>query len=142
MPGTLSFSVVAGGNPQNIYCYWLIQAPKNKVKKKLIFNCSLQFILRFFIKQRVYLEFTNVNVEPTAKTGGCSTNYISVASSSKPTDSYKVCGQRESVKLVTTYNSVLIGFVMKSMTQMKFDFGLAYKILGDSEPGNLIFKKK
>ena len=90
-----------------------------------------------FCQKRVYLEFKNVNIEPTVKTGGCSSNYIAIASASKPTDSYKVCGQRESVKLVTTYNAVLIGFVMKSqMSQMKFDFGLAYKILGDADTGN------
>ena len=80
-------------------------------------------------------------MEPSTRLGGCGTNFISVASANKPTDSYKFCGQKEIVKLVTTYSSVLIGFATRTFQDLNFDFGLIYKIL-DPEPGNFKQEKK
>lgn len=61
---------------------------------------------------------------------GCNTNYVSIASLNKPSENYKLCGVRRGVKLITTYNSVLINFV-NNIRDMNAGFSLVFKVISD-----------
>lgn len=67
---------------------------------------------------------------------GCSLNYISIASASKPKEDYRLCGQRRGVKLITTYNNVLVRFVTKHLKDISAGFSLIYRIIKDPSECN------
>ena len=99
----------------------------------------------FLIKlKRVYIAFDYINI-PSVEHGrraessnDCSSNYISIASEKKPNEYYRLCGNRQGVKLITTYNNVLINFVTKSvLTDYIGAFSLVFRIITDPSARNL-----
>ena len=61
----------------------------------------------------------------------CFSSYVSIASDNKPSEDYKLCGSRRGVKLVTTYNNVLINYVTNSLNDFPSSFSLMYRIIAD-----------
>ena len=66
----------------------------------------------------------------------CYNNYISVSSQNRPEEYYRLCGNRKGVKLITTYNNVLINFVTNSIRDFVAGFSLVYKIISDPSARN------
>lgn len=89
-----------------------------------------------FLSKRVYLVFDYVNL-PNGPVGskvdqfGCSSNYISIASLFRPNEDYRLCGQRRGVKLITTYNIVLINFVTASLSDLTAGFSMIFRVISD-----------
>lgn len=93
------------------------------------------------MKKRVYLVFDIINIpsDQNGDSSDCSSNYVSIASEKKPFDIYKLCGNRKGVKLITTYNNVLINFVMnKNIADLIGSFSLIYRIITDPSACNFL----
>ncbi|CAF1063533.1 unnamed protein product [Brachionus calyciflorus] len=114
MSGTLNSPAFKSGYSYTADCSWIIRAPKN---------------------QRIYFVFDFINLGniPGSELDqyGCSSNFISVASEQKPEEDYRLCQQRRGIKLITTYNNVLIKFVTKSLKDITAGFSIIYKIIKD-----------
>lgn len=60
---------------------------------------------------------------------GCTTSYISIASLYRPNEDYRLCGQRRGIKLVTTYNVVLINFVTTGLSDPTAGFSMIFRVI-------------
>lgn len=61
---------------------------------------------------------------------GCTSSYVSIASLYRPNEDYRLCGQRRGVKLITTYNVVLIKFVTTNLkNNPAFGFSLIFRLI-------------
>jgi hypothetical protein len=74
-----------------------------------------------------YVNFPQYDLFPDI----CFSSYVSIASQNKPSDDYKICGSKRGVKLVTTYNNVLVNFVTNSLKDFAAGFNLMYRIIAD-----------
>ncbi len=76
--------------------------------------------------------FDNLNLSAEEESTECSFNYISISSEKKPNDVYRLCGNRKGVKLITTYNNVVINFVAKrGLANFIGTFSLIFRIITD-----------
>lgn len=60
---------------------------------------------------------------------GCSSSYVSIASLYRPNEDYRLCGQRRGVKLITTYNTVLINFVTTGLNDPTSGFSMIFRVI-------------
>jgi hypothetical protein len=75
--------------------------------------------------------FDFVNLTSNDDSSECS-NFISISSEKKPNDAYRLCGNRQGVKLITTYNNVVINFVTNTgLSNFMSTFSLFFKIISD-----------
>ena len=83
-------------------------------------------------KKRVYLLFDHINLPQYDQYPHlCFSDYISISSHNKPNEDYKLCGSKRGVKLVTTYNNVLINYVTTSVKDFSASFSLMYRMIAD-----------
>lgn len=83
-------------------------------------------------------DFVNLAVK-TSSTGsaqplhldqfGCSSSYISISSLHRPNEDYRLCGQRRGIKLVTTYNIVLIKFITTGLNDPSAGFSMIFRVI-------------
>ena len=79
-------------------------------------------------------------IEIPSDSSDCSFNYLSIASEKKQNEYYKLCGSKKGVKLITTYNNVLI--IKSSTSTFSGGFSLIYKIITDPSSCKFILKTK
>lgn len=65
---------------------------------------------------------------------GCSSNYVSIASLYRPNEDYRLCGQRRGIKLVTTYNVVLINFITTGLSDPATGFSMIFRVIQQNSP--------
>lgn len=102
--GIILFNSYSNIKIQN--CYWLIEAPE---------------------KTQVYIEINSIQLP-----NDCSTNFLTVSSSHRSSDAYKICNSRDNIKLMATYNTVLITFSIQTYLQEKIGFELNFRVIGDT----------
>lgn len=79
------------------------------------------------------MEFDELNLPSRINPFGiCEQNYVSIASYNRPNQNIKICGQRRSIKFITTYNLVLINFISTTNIDIEIGFRLTYKILREN----------
>ena len=76
--------------------------------------------------------FDTINLSSDEGSEGCSSSYVSISSEKKPNEVYRLCGNRKGVKLITTYNNVMINFVAKiGLADYIGTFSLIFRIITD-----------
>lgn len=82
------------------------------------------------------LDFVNLPVKVSGSTRldqfGCTSSYVSIASFYRPNEDYRLCGQRRGVKLVTTYNTVLIKFITTGLSDPAAGFSLIFRLIAQA----------
>jgi hypothetical protein len=109
--GIILFNSYSNIKIQN--CYWLIEAPE---------------------KTQVYLEINSIEIP-----NDCSRNYLTISSFHRSSDAYKICPNRETIKLMATYNTVLITFSIQTYLQEKIGFELNFRIIRDTSKQSFYF---